>query len=224
MISQSIEEVGGGYVRCKFVVKPNAGFSHNSDRYRVVLAKGDGNFSYDGDGTSGIDLLYYGAEESREVTTPILTGSATRGADAVNYGFSFPDRTTGVAYSIEQQAGNDFTGSGGFAFNSLMTFGLTSDLDDDKHGVLHYGEGLNDSGESGSDPGDGFRTITRNSDDDSLDADSVLDQTIDRFEVRQPNNANGLGASFTVRQIAIHTQPHTQAQKDTLRDQYLTQP
>jgi len=214
-IDAGIDDLGGGWYKVKA-----AGLPPSNEQYvdmRLSLANGDGVNSYTGDGTSGIFVMHAQAEVSREVTTPILSGSATRGADGVDHRFDFPDRTTGVAYSIEQQYGDNVL------FGGPIRFGDTGSANDRGHGVLMHHNGLN--GEAT----DGFKTKTRNSDEDSEQGRSITGDTITKFLV-SPTGTNLGGStsdslpSLTVRQIAIHRQPHTAAQKDTLRDQYLTQP
>lgn len=213
-IDHSIQDLGDGWYRIRLVQTPPSG--ETVDDAKLRLATGDQVTFYQGDGTSGIFVMHAQTEVSREVTTPILTGSATRGADAVNYGFSFPDRTTGVAYSIEQQAGGDYGSSYGWGKDSIIVMGTTSN-DNLKHGALMYRAGLNNISN------DGWKQVTRNSDDDDSFRLSPLDETIDRFLVNTNQRGNP-GASYIIRQVAIHTRPHTQAQKSALADQYLTQP
>jgi len=69
---------------------------------------------------------------------------------------------------------------------------------------------------------DGWQKVARNSDEDASDGDSVADETIDRFKMNAGNTDNP--AVFIVRQLAVHTQPHTSAEKADLESNYLTQP
>jgi len=210
--SPSITDLGSGLYRCKMTAAPASGTSFGGTEF--FIAKGDGDNFYNGNGSDGLLSFHRQIEVSREVTSPILSGNATRGADAVNYGFSFPDKTTGVACSIEQQTGNDPD------FSAFMRFGDTLLPNNQQHGILMDDRGLN------ANPGDGFKTLTRNSDDTDSEGVAPTDQTITNFQVDLDQGAKPKTRRpvRTVRQIAIHTTPHTQKQKDTLRDQYLTQP
>jgi len=208
VIQHAIQDLGNDWYRCKFVLKPDSSFA--AEITQLYLADGTLSKSYDGDGSSGVYLLHAQAEASREVTTPILQGNATRGADEVDYRFDFPDRTTGVAFSIEQQSG------GLSKFSQGLRMGTTSDSVDHLHGVLMYFDnGLL------AESGDGNKIAARNSNDDA-NGKSPLDETIDRLEMR--GSSSVFSPIMLIHQLAIHRQPHTQAQKDTLRDQYLTQP
>jgi len=210
VISHSIDDLSNGWYRCNFVIKPNSAWAGKS--LFLELADGDGSNQYIGDGTSGIFVMHAQAEVSREVTTPILDGNATRGADEVDHRFDFPDKTTGVAYSIEQQAGGEYA----FVTAGHIQFGTTSVSNDALHGVLMWTNGVESRGT------DGLKTFTRNSDQQDFSGSEPLNETVDRFQVSYAGQP--VGRTLTIRQIAIHTQPHTQAQKSALADQYLTQP
>lgn len=212
LIDHQIDDLGGGWSRVRFTINPDSNWRGGVPQLK--LANADGAFTYTGDGSSGIRFIHAQCEVSREVTTPILSGGAVREADEVDYRFSSPDKTTGVAYSIEQQSGggNIFDGSGG------LRFGTTSDARDHNHGVIMFtGAGVNADGD------DGYKTVTRNTDDDTPNGVSPLDETIDRFKVLDYLNAQ-VAPSLIVRQIAIHTQPHTATQLSDLESNYLTQP
>jgi len=215
VIKHKIKDLGGGWYRIKFVYKPNSAFASDGG-IRIGLSENDkGSISYDGDGSSGIFVMHAQAEVSREVTTPILTGSATRGADEVGYRFAFPDRTTGVAFSIFQ--GRDVHKLGADPKPGI-TFGTTP-IRDKSHGVLAWEGGILQTYNRFT---SSWYTRTRNSDETPSVGlqKQIEDETIDRFKVRPA----GFESSLLMRQIAIHRRPHTQAQKDTLRDKYLTQP
>jgi len=211
VIEASIETLENGWHRTKLSINPPSNIRLRKSN--IALADADGSVSYDGQGQDAIQILHAQIEESREVTTPILDGSATRGADAVDYRFDFPDKTTGVAFSVKQEAGT----GGGRAFHARpgITMGTTS-TNDKHHGVYMWGRGIY------QDQGDGWQNFARNTDEQNNDGVSPREETIDRLEVEMGGRVND--AVLILRQTAIHTRPHTQAQKDTLRDQYLTQP
>jgi hypothetical protein len=209
LIDRSLEDLENGWNRIKVSGIPESGSSF--DRLFFRIEKDDGTKSYAGDGSSGFNLMHAQVEASREVTTPILDGGAVREADEVNYRFDFPDTTTGVAYSIEQQAGDKFNGEDG------LRMGTTPDSSDRYHGALMSGSGgLDDAGS------DQWIVVTRNSDEPDSGGNDVKDETIDRLEMR---SGGGMQSPVhVVRQIAIHTDPHTQAQKSDLESNYLTTP
>jgi hypothetical protein len=76
------EGVSGDWYRCKVVISPDSGWSFNNDRVLIRLANGDGVTSYDGDGTSGIDVLQAQVESpASNVSSPIFEGNTTRSGD-----------------------------------------------------------------------------------------------------------------------------------------------
>jgi len=215
VIDHSIDDLGGGWYRCNLSAVPAASDNQFTEaRFRLDNADGNGG-TYSR--SQSILWMQAQAEISREVTSPILQGGRVREADEVNYSFSFPDKETGVAYSIEQQSGG-----APYAGNNII-FGATSDIASRDHGVLFDG-GSNSSKGLNADPTDGYKNVTRNSRGAASDGTLPLDDTIDRFSVSifDPNKTGS--RVFTIRQIAIHTAPHTSQQLSDLESNYLTTP
>jgi hypothetical protein len=208
IIDHDIDDFGDGWRRIWVVLDPDSNWF--IDEYGLFISQ-SGNYRYDGDGSSGIFFLHGQAEVSREPTTPILSGGVTRNADENLYFFAFPDTTSGVAYSIKQESGDKHLDG------AHLTFGKTSGNFDVNHGVLMDERGLNDI------PNDGWKTVTRNSDEVDNAEDSPLDETIDRFRWSEVNDFDARAGIYTVRKIAIHTDPHTSTQKSDLQD-WLTTP
>jgi hypothetical protein len=207
------DDLGGGWYRIGLAVHPASGLTVTT--LGLELATSDGTVSYPGSGKSVL-FIHAQGEQSREVTTPILDGGAVREADEVNYHFDFPGKTTGVAYSIEQQDGGVFSAYNGLGDNNNQPgpmMGTTGNFDKD-HGALMYSQGLD------SQSVDGWRSNARNTDEQSEGGVAPENETIDRFQMSRSKN----GVVFIVRQIAIHTDPHTQAQKSDLESNYLTTP
>jgi hypothetical protein len=208
IITHAIEDLGNGWYRVKAVLSPDSAYAF--DGYFLRLANGDGALGYQGDGSSGIYVMHAQAEVSREVTTPILTGGGVREADEVDYRFNFPDKTTGVAYSIL-----DENSSINIPF-ATSKFGTTSAPGDIEHGVLMDRGGLNDNN------ADGYKQVTRNSDNTDSGGNLPEDETIDRFQHKAATPPDAPIRLY--RQIAIHTAPHTDTQLSDLKSNYLTQP
>ncbi|MFB6199083.1 MAG: hypothetical protein ABEI52_12595, partial [Halobacteriaceae archaeon] len=209
LIEHAIEDLGGGWYRVRWVAVPDASDNRFLD-YQLGLAAADGDLNYTGDGSSNLYIMHAQAEASREVTSPILTGGGVREADTVDYRFSFPDKTTGIAYAIKQEAGGSYLNVGN------VIFGTTSNSTQRRHGVL-----MDTTGVNGLDS-DGWKKVTRNSDDNDVDGRTVLDETVDRFQVRYPGDIED--PVYIIRQIAIHTAPHTSTQLSDLESNYLTTP
>ena len=219
LISTSMEELKNGEYRIRLVW--SSGDADVVSRFKVGMAKTDGNRNYDGDGASKIDIMHTQLEISDEVTTPILTGGAVRETDKVDYRFDFLDKTTGVAVSVSQGSDSNPIKT---SFGPGITFGTTPDNNKD-HGVLMWDGGIFDrqglSGNLGNPPPSWYLR-SRNTDEKAEGGYNHTPQAeaIDRLQVI----GNGVGASIILRQIAIHTDPHTQAQKSDLESTYLTTP
>lgn len=78
-LDQRIEPLGGGWMFASVVVSPDPDYRLES--VFCTLANGDGVLSYNGDGTSGIDLLAAQATAGKYPTSPIFDGIGTRNKD-----------------------------------------------------------------------------------------------------------------------------------------------
>jgi hypothetical protein len=202
LISSSMEDLKNGEYRIKLVW--SSGDADVVSRFKVGVAKTDGSRTYDGDGSSKIDIMHSQLEISDEVTTPILSGGAVRESDNLDYRFDFPDKTTGASFSVQQGPNSINTD-----FNPGLLMGTNSNGRDKNHGVFIYNAGV--LGEQSA----GWKVASRNTDDGNVNG-----ETIDRFEARMHTSR----PTFIVRQVAIHTDPHTDTQKSDLESNYLTTP
>ena len=73
-INAKIEALANGWYRCSIDEGTNP-----STRYAVMLATGDGTYSYTGDGTSGVYLFMAQSEQGSVATSPTLTSLSAEG-------------------------------------------------------------------------------------------------------------------------------------------------